>query len=128
MTAVHQMVMTTPWIDTRFRSPEPVPSMYFRHNSLATEAINGTMVCVTKEAKIPTRLERALMRAIRESGLTQLELASRTDVEQATISRFLSEDPRIHRTLTLPVADRLCRVLGLRLVRRPQKRKDRKDA
>jgi len=86
------------------------------------------MVCVTKEAKIPTRLERALMRAIRESGLTQLELASRTDVEQATISRFLSEDPRIHRTLTLPVADRLCRVLGLRLVRRPQKRKDRKDA
>ena len=67
---------------------------------------------------MPSDMERVILQAIEDSGLTQLELSSRSGVPQPTLSRFIEENPKIRRTLTLPVADRLCKALGLVLKRR----------
>ena len=64
----------------------------------------------------PAKIERQLIEAIRASRLTQLELAKLSGVDQGTLSRFLSEEMESRRTLSLPTADKLCRVLGLELV------------
>jgi transcriptional regulator with XRE-family HTH domain len=68
-------------------------------------------------------MERIILKAIEQSGMTQLELAARSGVPQATLSRFMSDDPQVRRTLTLPVADKLCEALGLELVERRKRRK-----
>lgn len=73
---------------------------------------------MAKRRTKPTKLERAIIRAIRESGLSQNALAKLSRIDQPTLSRFLSKDPQKRRGMTLAVADRLCRVLGLELVKR----------
>jgi len=57
--------------------------------------------------------EEILRTAIKESGLSQNELARRAGVSQAQVGRFLHAE----RTLSIPSFNRLCTVLGLKLVR-----------
>src|SRR5947209_6326342 len=52
--------------------------------------------------------------AARESGLSVYRLAKDAQVDQSTLNKFLAGD---RDNLTLEIADRLLRVLGLRLVR-----------
>jgi len=56
-------------------------------------------------------LEEQLREALRKTGLSHHELARRSGVSQPVLSRFLNGQ----RSLTLPVAAKLCRALGLRL-------------
>ena len=67
--------------------------------------------------KKPTALEQQLIRHIRDSGLLQLDLARLSGVSQPALSRFLEEDPLKRRSIHLPTADKLCRALGLELVK-----------
>jgi len=83
---------------------------------------------MAKKRLVPTETEKIIMRAIRESGMTQPELEEKSGVSQATISRFMSDDLQVRRTVTLPVADRLCRALGLKLTKRRPTKKERKNA
>jgi len=64
----------------------------------------------------PTRIEMQLIRAIRASGLTQKELSELSGIDQGALSRFLTGNTKVRRTLSMPTADKLCRVLGLELV------------
>ncbi len=64
----------------------------------------------------PTKIERQLIEAIRASGLTQEDLAKLSGVDQGAISRFLTADLKARRSLSLPTADKLCRLLGMELV------------
>ena len=81
-----------------------------------------------RKLKTPSDMEKVILRAIRNSGMTQLELEGKSGVPQGTLSRFMTEDPLQRRNLTLPVADRLCKALGLKLVRKRGSRKGRKNA
>ena len=65
---------------------------------------------------MPTDMELTILAAFKDSGMTQQELSARSGVPQPTISRFVEADPAKRRTVTLPVAERLCRALGLVLV------------
>ena len=56
-------------------------------------------------------LERQLRDAVNKSGLSLNEIERRCGVSHAVLSRFLRGD----RTLTLPIASKLCQLLGLRL-------------
>ena len=80
--------------------------------------------------KIPRlpALEQAIIIAIEKSGMNQPELAAKSGVDQGTISRFLEEDPAKRRSVTLPVADRLCKALGLKLIGKRKRKKGRKHA
>jgi ribosome-binding protein aMBF1 (putative translation factor) len=62
-------------------------------------------------------LEQIIRRAIEQDGRPADKLAAASGVDQGIISRFIRGD----RTMTLPTADKLCRVLGLEL--RPRQRK-----
>ena len=73
--------------------------------------------------KKPTDLENVIRDAIIATGLTHNEFARISGVSQPIISRFLDADPMRRRTITLPVADRLCKTLELRLVKVPGKKK-----
>jgi transcriptional regulator with XRE-family HTH domain len=53
--------------------------------------------------------------AARDSGLSVYRLAIEAGVDQSTLNKFLNGD---RENLRLDVADRLFRVLGLRVVRR----------
>ncbi len=64
-----------------------------------------------------------ILKAIRDSGMTQLELSARSGVPQPTICRLIDEDPKTRRTVTLPVADRLCEALGLELTTSNKRKK-----
>jgi transcriptional regulator with XRE-family HTH domain len=64
---------------------------------------------VTKEQKAD--LERQLREALGKTGLSLNEIGRRSGVSQPVLSRFM----RGERTLTLPVASKLCQMLGLRL-------------
>ena len=59
----------------------------------------------------PTKTEKQLIKAIKSAGLSQNELARISGVDQGTLSRFLTDDVRERRSLSLATADRLCRVL-----------------
>jgi plasmid maintenance system antidote protein VapI len=59
----------------------------------------------------PPDLADQLRQAIASCGKSLNQLAKRTGVHQAQLSRFL----RAERTLTLPAAARLCAYLGLQL-------------
>jgi transcriptional regulator with XRE-family HTH domain len=63
-------------------------------------------------------LVQQLQNAIEESGLTLGELSRRAGVATSQLSHFM----RGERTLTLPVAEKICEALGLELSR-PKKRK-----
>lgn len=78
---------------------------------------------MNKNPKTPTGLENVIRDAIMATGLTHGEFAKISGVPQPTISRFLDADPMKRRTITLPVADRLCKTLGLRLVKATGKKK-----
>ena len=66
--------------------------------------------------KTPTDMELIILAAIKASGMTQKGLSARSGVPQPTICRFMETDPAKRRTVTLPVAERLCLALGLVLV------------
>ena len=69
--------------------------------------------------------EKVILKAIEEAGLSQVELAAQSGVSQGLLSLFLETDPSKRRTITLPVANRICNALELRLVqtRKIMKRK-----
>jgi plasmid maintenance system antidote protein VapI len=79
---------------------------------------------MTRPAKIPddnpTSLADHIREAARDSGLSVYRLAKEAGVDQSTLNKFLSGG---RDNLTLGVADRLFRVLGLRVTRpRPKRR------
>jgi ribosome-binding protein aMBF1 (putative translation factor) len=57
---------------------------------------------------------------IRRSGMCLKELGGRAGVDPSVLSRFL----RAERSLTLPTAERLSKLLGLELVRRAPREGD----
>ncbi len=57
-------------------------------------------------------LEAVLRKAIVDSGRAVNEIAVAADVPQSGLSRFM----RSERTLTLPIASRLCKTLRLELI------------
>lgn len=66
-----------------------------------------------KKAKIDrSDLEAVLRKAMVDSGRAVNEIAAAADVPQSGLSRFI----RGERTLTLPIASRLCKSLGLGLI------------
>ena len=69
------------------------------------------------------RLLARLRRAIRESGLSQAEIARRTNVSPALICKFLAGETDMG-AVTL---DNLAHVLGLRLVPEPKSRVKRRS-
>jgi len=60
--------------------------------------------------------EKTILNAIKEAGLNQMELAAESGISQGLLSLFLESNPLKRRTITLPLANRLCRVLGLEIV------------
>jgi transcriptional regulator with XRE-family HTH domain len=56
-------------------------------------------------------LEEQLRQAIKKTGLSLHEIGRRAGVAAPIVSRFMRAD----RSLTLPIASRLCQALGLRL-------------
>lgn len=83
---------------------------------------------MSKRTKGLSGLESVIIEAIGVSGLNQVELAARSGISQGTLSRFLASDLDKRRTITLPVADRLCKALGLKLVKERKRKKGRKHA
>jgi len=63
-------------------------------------------------------MSETIREAIRASGLAEIEIARRASTTAGQINRFM----RGERTLTLPIAERVCRVLGLKLVSVPKKK------
>lgn len=61
--------------------------------------------------KINSSLAAQLRKAVADSGLSISELGRQSGVAVAILSRFM----RNERTLTLPVASKLCEALGLKL-------------
>jgi transcriptional regulator with XRE-family HTH domain len=71
----------------------------------------------TSETTLLGGISGQLKRAIRESGLSMKQLATKAKVAQPIISRFMSDDPAAHRDIRLEkTADRLAEFLGLELV------------
>lgn len=64
-----------------------------------------------RRPKLKTDLEKALLAAMRTSGLTRYRIALGSGVDYAALSRFV----RRKRTLTLPAAGKLASFLGLEL-------------
>lgn len=69
-----------------------------------------------RRKKVPTASE-VVREAIRDSGLPIRELARRTGVEVAALSRFMNG----HVGISLVTFERLAGELGLRVVREPRK-------
>jgi transcriptional regulator with XRE-family HTH domain len=65
-------------------------------------------------------MTKVIQDTIRDSGLSVLEVARRAGITQGQLSRFMRDE----RTLTLPAAEKVCRVLGLEL--RPVPKRTRK--
>src|SRR5947207_146229 len=59
------------------------------------------------------KMTRLMQEAIRQTELPVLEIARQAGISQGQLSRFIRDE----RTLTLPIAERLCEVLGLELHR-----------
>jgi transcriptional regulator with XRE-family HTH domain len=66
------------------------------------------------------RITRTIQRVVAESGLSANEIAVRSKVNPAQLSRFLNDK----RSLTLPAVEQLCEVLGLELrqTRKPKRK------
>jgi hypothetical protein len=71
-----------------------------------------TINFVRKIGRQEQRMIKVIQAAIRDSGLPQLEIARRAGIAAGQLSRFM----RNERTLTLPAAEKICRVVGLHLV------------
>jgi ribosome-binding protein aMBF1 (putative translation factor) len=65
-----------------------------------------------KKPRVDT-LGKDLRRAIQESGMAPTELAKKAGINHGVLSRFLRDE----RTITMPLASSLCKVLGLRLAK-----------
>ena len=81
---------------------------------------------MVKKTRAICEIERVILKAIEESGMSQVELANKSGVSQGLLSLFLEPDFSKRRTITLPVADRLCRALGLKLVQTKKAKKGSK--
>ena len=64
-------------------------------------------------------LPDAIREAIRNSGLTGVELSEKSGVDMGVISRFLNEK----RDMTLETADKICRVLRLVVIAKTKAKK-----
>ena len=64
-------------------------------------------------------LEEVMKRAIQKTGRSYRDLAQEADIAPSILSLFMAGE----RTLTLPVANKLCKVLGLEL--KPPEKKAR---
>lgn len=73
-----------------------------------------------KDKQNPTELEKALRKAIRNSGLTRYAVAKGAGVDVAALLRFMSGQ----RTLTLRTAGKLAAFLGLKLLREKERSDD----
>ena len=83
---------------------------------------------MSKRIQQASELEQAIIKAIEDSGMNQPELAASSGVDQGTISRFLEKDPDKRRSVTLPIADKLCKALGLKLIRGHKRKRGKKHA
>jgi predicted transcriptional regulator len=61
-------------------------------------------------------LSEALKKAIIKSELSRYQIAKQARVDQAVISRFLSDDDDQRRDLRLETASKIAEVVGVRLV------------
>lgn len=71
----------------------------------------------TKKTKIEPTVSEALRRAIVDSEHSQYKLAQLTGVDSGTLSRFVNGQ----RSIALDTADKLCKALGLKLVKTEEK-------
>lgn len=76
---------------------------------------------MTQPAEKPQSLADQIRHAARESGLSVYALAKSAHVDQSTLNKFLTGS---RDNLTLEVADRLFRVLGLKVVSGRPRRAD----
>ena len=76
----------------------------------ATSDQNATMT--KKRSKQPTLISDQLRAAVRDSGMSAYAICKLADVDKSSISRFLSGE----RQLSMEAADRVCEVLGLKLL------------
>jgi ribosome-binding protein aMBF1 (putative translation factor) len=67
----------------------------------------------SKPKHVDETLTATIRKAMAESGLSQYRLAKESGISSAAISRFVSNET----TLTLASADKLCKLLGLKLVK-----------
>jgi plasmid maintenance system antidote protein VapI len=74
---------------------------------------------MTRPDDEPLSLADHIRSAARESGLSVYRLAKDANVDQATLNKFMNGT---RDNLTLEVADRLFRALGLRVIRRRTKK------
>ena len=70
-------------------------------------------------------LATILRDAARRSGLSVYQIAKDSGVDQSTLNKFLKGD---RNNLRLDVADRLFKFFGLRVTRRPQRRRRQADS
>ena len=70
---------------------------------------------MAKRKKAPQSLSQQLRELIADAGLSVYELARDAGVDRSVLSRFLAGK----RTITLETADRLAKVLKLRLADHP---------
>ena len=76
-------------------------------------------MCKYNMSVTPDPLTLQLQKAIRESALSMNFLAHKCGIDDSQLSRFM----RNERTLTLPVAAKLCAVLGLELKRKENEKR-----
>jgi plasmid maintenance system antidote protein VapI len=67
---------------------------------------------MSKKNPVDPTIAETILKKIETSGVSQYRLAKESGVSTPVISRFVSGQ----RTLTIETADKLCRVLGLKLV------------
>jgi predicted transcriptional regulator len=71
-------------------------------------------LAVKKKSSGQMNLKVSIVNAIKESGLTQVELSEKAGVPQVTISRFIRG-----KGFTIDNASKICAALGLVLVKSP---------
>lgn len=65
-----------------------------------------------KKTKLDPTLAETIRKKIQVSELSQYKIAKESGVDSGTLSRFVSGE----RSISIETADKLCRVLGLKLV------------
>lgn len=67
---------------------------------------------MSKKKPVSPTIAETILKKIETSGMSQYRLSKESGVATAVLSRFVTGQ----RTLTIETADKLCRVLGLKLV------------
>ena len=96
---------------TRVRRPGRLPAKQLSRDRAVRRRVQEEFP-PAQERLVPGSVSEALKRAIEASGLTVYEIAKRAKVSQIIISRFLSGE----RDIRMATADKLARILGLKLV------------